>query len=251
MQSGARSIHIAARKGHVPVIQTLLLKGEQVDATTNDNYTALHVAVQAGKANVVETLLGYGAQVHIRAGPMEETPLHIASRVPDGGEKCVQMLLKSGCDPNMSDKNGMTALHVAAGQGHYGVVRRLLADGADSLRTDQSGQTPLHVASATVTAAGLQVVHLLLEHVQAKAGSAAAYVNSRYKVVQLKCARFPRLTLSSKEMPWARQPCTPSAVRPPSSSGEYRPARRGRPRPARTLTPTEISRWLSSRPAAT
>lgn len=35
MKSGARSIHIAARKGHVGVIQTLLLKGEQVDAATN------------------------------------------------------------------------------------------------------------------------------------------------------------------------------------------------------------------------
>ena len=35
LQSGARSIHIAARKGHVGVIQALLLKGEQVDASTN------------------------------------------------------------------------------------------------------------------------------------------------------------------------------------------------------------------------
>ena len=34
-QSGARSIHIAARRGHVGVVQTLLQKGEQVDTATH------------------------------------------------------------------------------------------------------------------------------------------------------------------------------------------------------------------------
>lgn len=110
---------------------------------------------------------------------MEETPLHIAARISDGGEKCVQMLLKSGCDANLSDKEGRTALHVAAAKGHHSVVRLLLADGADPLRMDQSGQTPLHVAAATVSPAGLQVVQLLLEHVQTKTGSASSYVNTR------------------------------------------------------------------------
>ena len=34
-QSGARGIHTAAMKGHVSVINTLLQKGENVDAVTN------------------------------------------------------------------------------------------------------------------------------------------------------------------------------------------------------------------------
>uniref|UniRef100_A0A0P5ALS6 No mechanoreceptor potential C n=1 Tax=Daphnia magna TaxID=35525 RepID=A0A0P5ALS6_9CRUS len=178
-KSGARSIHIAARKGHVGVIQTLLLKGEQVDATTNDNYTALHVAVQAGKANVVETLLGYGAQVHIRAGPLQETPLHIAARVTEGGEKCVQMLLKSGCNANINRADGVRPLHVAASEGHFGVVRLLLADGADPLLVNDNGETPLQVACGTSHPGTLSVVQLLLEHVQAGSGSAATYVNTR------------------------------------------------------------------------
>ena len=84
-QDGARGIHTAAMKGHVSVINTLLHRGENVDAVTNvsllafrkmirkisrnifqDNYTALHLAVEAGKSNVVEALLGHGAQVHIK-----------------------------------------------------------------------------------------------------------------------------------------------------------------------------------------
>ena len=34
-QNGARGIHTAAMKGHVSVINTLLAKGENVDAATN------------------------------------------------------------------------------------------------------------------------------------------------------------------------------------------------------------------------
>jgi len=34
-KSGARSIHTAARYGHVGIINTLLQKGEKVDVTTN------------------------------------------------------------------------------------------------------------------------------------------------------------------------------------------------------------------------
>ena len=34
-KSGARGIHTAAMKGHVSVINTLLQKGENVDAVTN------------------------------------------------------------------------------------------------------------------------------------------------------------------------------------------------------------------------
>lgn len=46
-KAGARSIHTAARKGHVGIINTLLQKGEHVDVTTNvrkkrQKFVALH-----------------------------------------------------------------------------------------------------------------------------------------------------------------------------------------------------------------
>ena len=34
-KSGARGIHTAASKGHVAVVNSLILKGESVDAATN------------------------------------------------------------------------------------------------------------------------------------------------------------------------------------------------------------------------
>jgi ankyrin repeat protein len=48
---GARSIHTAAREGHVSVVNTLIKKGESVDARTGDGLTALHIAVECGKVS--------------------------------------------------------------------------------------------------------------------------------------------------------------------------------------------------------
>ena len=54
---GARGIHIAAKEGHVNVIKTLLAKGEQIDAKTSENQTALHIAVEHGKSSAVEVTI--------------------------------------------------------------------------------------------------------------------------------------------------------------------------------------------------
>lgn len=68
-----------------------------------DGYTALHIAVQYCKPMAVQTLLGFGAMVELKGGKAKETPLHIAARTPDG-EKCAEMLLKSGADVNAAQE---------------------------------------------------------------------------------------------------------------------------------------------------
>ncbi|XP_033225980.1 serine/threonine-protein phosphatase 6 regulatory ankyrin repeat subunit C [Belonocnema kinseyi] len=173
---GARSIHTAARYGHVGIISTLLQRGEKVDATTNDNYTALHIAVESAKPAVVETLLGYGAEVHVRGGKLRETPLHIASRVPDG-DRCALMLLKSGAGPNLSTDDGQTPVHIAASHGNLATLKLLLDDGGDPMWKSKSGETPLHLACRGCRA---DVVRHLIEFVKDKKGQdlATGYVNS-------------------------------------------------------------------------
>lgn len=103
-----------------------------MDATTNDNYTALHIAVENAKPAVVETLLGYGAEVHVQGGKLRETPLHIAARVADG-DRCALMLLKSGAGPNLTTDDGQTPVHVAASHGNLATLLLLLEDGGDPM----------------------------------------------------------------------------------------------------------------------
>ena len=74
-------MHIAAEKGHIGVINAIILKGEDVNVLTNDNFSALHLAIDAGRPEVVECLLGHGANVKIKGGSENETPLHMACRL--------------------------------------------------------------------------------------------------------------------------------------------------------------------------
>lgn len=60
----------------------------------------------------------------------QETPLHIAARVKDG-EKCAEMLVKSGADVNATKENGETALHIGARAGQIKMVKALLEEAAD------------------------------------------------------------------------------------------------------------------------
>ncbi|KAG0425652.1 hypothetical protein HPB47_027205 [Ixodes persulcatus] len=159
-KAGAKCIHTAAQKGYVEIVRTLLQKGEHVDVKTNDGHTALHVAVSAGQALVVETLLGHGAQVQFKAGPNNETPLHIAARVKNADD-CAELLIKSGANVNEKEANGEIPLHFAAREGHLRTTKLLLADDSITDLLNKDGESPLHVA---VKNCHFPVVEALLEH---------------------------------------------------------------------------------------
>ncbi|CAH1774233.1 unnamed protein product [Owenia fusiformis] len=159
-KSGAVCLHAAAKRGHNSVVKSLLQKGACVDSKTKDNYTAIHIAVQYCKPLVVQTLLGFGAEVEIKGGKERETPLHIAARVKDG-DKCADMLIKSGADVNAVKEDGETALHIGCREGNLRMVQTLLEEAADLTWQSKSGETPLHVA---VRYCHLEVAKELLSH---------------------------------------------------------------------------------------
>ena len=51
---------------------------------------------------------------------------------------------------SLTDRQGQTALHSAAGRGWADVVAFLLAHGADPAATDHKGKTPLDLATTPV-----------------------------------------------------------------------------------------------------
>jgi len=57
-----------------------------------------------------------------------------------------EVLLKHGADPNLRDKFGLNALHVAAMRGNVGLVRRLVEAGALTEALDGLVKTPANVA---------------------------------------------------------------------------------------------------------
>ena len=174
---GARSIHTAAKEGHVNVVNTLVRKGENVDARTGDGLTPLHVAVEAGKPAVVECVLGNGADVQLKGGKNQETALHIAARIEEAkGEKCTKMLLKSGADANLSMSDGRTAVHIAASNGNLAVLRALLQNGGDAQIVDREGETSLHKACRYCH---YHVVLELIQFIQGFIGNSHDFVNRK------------------------------------------------------------------------
>ncbi|XP_022786816.1 serine/threonine-protein phosphatase 6 regulatory ankyrin repeat subunit A-like isoform X3 [Stylophora pistillata] len=144
-KSGSLCIHEAAKKGHLGLVRMLIERGVPVNFQNKRKYTPLHLAALSKKHQVVQLLIGHGAEVTAIGGLAKETPLHMAAKVK-GGEKVVDVLIKSGADPDTAKDNGERALHLAARCGNLEVVNILLRENTEVARRSKSGDTPLHFA---------------------------------------------------------------------------------------------------------
>nr|GEW86305.1 potassium channel AKT1-like [Tanacetum cinerariifolium] len=72
-----------------------------------------------------------------------DLPLSLCFATLRGDDLLLHKLLKKGLDPNESDNNGRTALHIAASKGSENCVNLLLDYGADPNSTDSEGNVPL------------------------------------------------------------------------------------------------------------
>ncbi|KVH93767.1 Ankyrin repeat-containing protein [Cynara cardunculus var. scolymus] len=72
-----------------------------------------------------------------------DLPLSLCFATLRGDDLLLQKLLKRGLDPNESDNNGRTALHIAASKGNANCVHLLLDYGADPNSRDSEGNVPM------------------------------------------------------------------------------------------------------------
>ncbi|XP_022730456.1 potassium channel AKT1-like isoform X2 [Durio zibethinus] len=72
-----------------------------------------------------------------------DLPLNLCFATLRGDDLLLHQLLKRGLDPNESDNNGRTALHIAASNGSENCVLLLLDFGADPNCKDSEGSVPL------------------------------------------------------------------------------------------------------------
>ena len=77
-----------------------------------------------------------------------------------GNKKKIKSLLISGIDPNMQNKKGQTALHLASDEGHLEVIKFLIEKGTNIEAQDEEGRTALYDASG---AENLRVMEFLIE----------------------------------------------------------------------------------------
>lgn len=115
--------------------------------------TPLHLAVIHQQSGVVQQLvhtLLTGQQQHLlnAANHLRQTPLHLA--VSSRQVKVIDLLLRAGADPSLLDRDGRTAVHLAALSGDTAVLRVVLG---------QLGEEHAHLVN-TADYHGLQPLHL-------------------------------------------------------------------------------------------
>ncbi|XP_044285181.1 ankyrin-2 isoform X9 [Varanus komodoensis] len=123
-QNGLNALHLAAKEGHVGLVQELLERGSAVDsATKQKGNTALHIASLAGQAEVVKVLVKEGANINAQS-QNGFTPLYMAAQ--ENHIEVVKYLLENGANQSTATEDGFTPLAVALQQGHNQAVAILL-----------------------------------------------------------------------------------------------------------------------------
>lgn len=117
----------------------------------------LHIAAAAGDVARIQALLSRSPGLVNTRDASGYTPLQLAAR--NLRVEAAERLLDAGADVNVTDSQGISALHSAllagrdkkeAQAARQSLVTLLLERGADVRATDEQGRTPLHVATVAV-----------------------------------------------------------------------------------------------------
>jgi ankyrin repeat protein len=137
----------AAKKGDLAEVRSLLDNNPELDLaqamTSIFGNTALHLAAENRHTQLVEFLIDKGAEVNATTKE-GSTPLHLTALKGQG--ELAEVLLARGADVQAEDNNGNTPLHGTAFKGHTDVAELLLSKGADVNAKNKSGATPLGLA---------------------------------------------------------------------------------------------------------
>uniref|UniRef100_A0A4X2KGR2 Ankyrin repeat domain 6 n=1 Tax=Vombatus ursinus TaxID=29139 RepID=A0A4X2KGR2_VOMUR len=142
---GRTPLHLAANKGHLPVVQILLKAGCDLDVQDDDGNTALHEASWHGFSQSAKLLVKAGANV-LAKNKAGNTALHLACQ--NSHSQSTRVLLLGGSRPDLKNNAGDTCLHVAARYNHLSIIRVLLSAFCSVHEKNQVGDTALHIAAA-------------------------------------------------------------------------------------------------------
>ncbi len=175
-KNGTTSLHLASRHGREIIITKLLFLGDLekialskrlkkllssesglskeiarrwraglVNTQNNFGLSSLHYASLGGHEEAVELLLEHGAKLNITS-KQGLTPLFVAARA--GRTEIVEILSElNGINLEGGDALAHSPLSIAVMNGHLRIVVRLLQSGADPHAKNNDGMLPLHIAA--------------------------------------------------------------------------------------------------------
>jgi ankyrin repeat protein len=156
---------LAARGGHLPIVEFLVAQGAVFDPAKMRYPSPMAIAARYGKINVIDWFLKKGMPVDAR--PENDEPTALMEACAYSQLEAVRFLLEKKADPTITAKFSGTALHrtgshpqtfrsdnsqtPAARADQFRrdaqIVRLLIQFGASVNARDRSGETPLHSAA--------------------------------------------------------------------------------------------------------
>jgi len=133
--AGDTPLHSAVRAGHKDIVELLIANGADVNAKNNEGHTPLDEIGNQSNKEITELLLAGGAKI---------STIHMAVKL--GDLKQVKAFLEQGTDVNTKDENNQTVLHEAASGKRRDMAELLIDKGADVNAKDKNGYTPLYSA---------------------------------------------------------------------------------------------------------
>lgn len=148
---------IAVENDRPETVRLLIDAGALLSLKMSDGSTALHAAT----LSTTRVLLQDKKRLNIdEPNDFKTTPLHYAIQFSQRTE-VAKLLIDSGANLNLQDRDGATPLSCAASRGNYEVVKMLLQEvDCDKSLTSRSGESPLHHAASR---ADLETMKLLVE----------------------------------------------------------------------------------------
>lgn len=142
--SGLTAIHIAAMRGHVNIVQSLLDCGVSIEEPSRAMQRPLHVAALKGQVSMVDFLIGRGAQVDAQDTNGSQ-PIHEAAKLDS--TTVLDALFEAGATVDCSNRLGFQPLHCASVQVNNSyLIGSLCKRGADIEAKTSDGSRPIHLA---------------------------------------------------------------------------------------------------------
>ncbi|CAF3922058.1 unnamed protein product, partial [Rotaria sordida] len=139
-------LHLAACVGKLELC-SMLVKNFRANVNLVDEFggTPLYDAFCHGNFHLIPFLYTWGARMPL--SKTKELAFCLCAFSFEGNLQAVQYLVACGVNPNMTDYNGRTALHLAVCSNNLSIVKYLVEEGKASLViADYYNQTPVHYA---------------------------------------------------------------------------------------------------------
>lgn len=143
-------LEFAVLEGNAQIVRTLLQSGASLDTATFYGEDILVYSTSLSSSKIMSLLLQAGSNPNV-IGVGGETPLHVAAKSNDLSK--VQLLLTKGADIHAGSGGPGTALHYITRHETYNwdeadrVVALLLKQGTELRATDKDGSSALHLAA--------------------------------------------------------------------------------------------------------